>query len=328
MALRLSSLFLLLGVAQAGFPELSDFVFPFCTHGISKANFSDNEPVQVIFAQSPLFSTSPAIGQKGKYLNLFHESIVLAQGAGSTRRYWTLEFDFIRSNSLESIVPEFRLNISAPGGVTMLWHNNARYCLSEGILNGEKHWTQRFDVLFDVTASQMRRTFTDFVGVINTSTPDTKPQYQLWRVAKKWPDSEMLVQDITCAHGPLWFINHLTTVHKAMLPPNFEFKATAAIINAESVTPVDMNDGRAVDSMVLYFKLMAGLIGANKSVAGRLFDLAGLVVDKKKYVYDPNGQVYYEVSGNKAPWIAFEYARYPLMGPPWVKPNSTGTMIV
>jgi len=317
MAFRVVTLGLLWVSAQAGFS------YPFCTDGISKADLAENEAVEVIFAQAPLFSTNPSIGQKGKYLNLYHTCIVLAQGAGSSRRYWTLEFDFTGGDVLKSIIPQFHLNLSAPGGVSMVWHNDARYCLTEGIKWGEQHWTKNFQILFDVTAAQVQQTFTDLVSVVNTTAVDTKPEYQLWRVAKKSPDSSMLVQDMTCADGALWFLHHLKTVHKAIFPPTFEFRGTATILNADHVKKVDMSDWKAVDKMALYFKIMADLVGANKSMAHRLIDVLLLVHESKKYVYDSNMQVYYELSGNNLPWIWFEYAQYGLLGPPWLQPNST-----
>lgn len=312
MALGLTALFLLVGGAQAGFD------YPFCTTGISKANFSENEPVEVIFAQAPLFSTNPSIGDKGKYFNLYHTCIVLAQGAGSSRRYWTLEFDFAGGSILQSIVPQFQST-----GFPMVWHNNARYCLTEGVLWGEEHWSKSFRILFAVTPAQIQQTFTDFVGSVNTSTPDTKPQYQLWRVAKKWPDSEMLVQDSTCSDGVLWFLHDLTSVHNVMLPPDFEFRATVVRLNAERVVAIDKNDKQKVDNMVVFFKIMSDLISANKSIAHRLLDVLELGLGGRKYVYDTNSEVYYELSGNRLPWISFEYASYSIMGPPWRLPTTT-----
>lgn len=318
MALRSAALLLAVGVAQAD----PGFDYAFCHHGIGpKADFSD-EPVEVIFAQAPLFSTNPKIGDKGKYFNLYHTAIVLAQGADKTRRYWTLEFDFTGGSILSSIVPEFKLDIFKPGHLDMVWHNDARYCLEHGLKWGMKHWSKRFEVVTTISASQAAQTFTDFVGGVNKTEPDTKPAYQLWRVAKKWPDSEVLVQDMTCADGALWFFHHLATVHNATLPPSFEFHATATIINAETVVPVNMKDGKAVDKMAVYFKIMKDFIAAKKPMWERLLDVLLLVHDEKKYVYDSNNQIYYEVTGNKLPFISFQYAHYPLMGPPWAHKNT------
>lgn len=317
------TLSLLVGVGEAGFD------YPFCTTGVPKANFKADESVEVIYAQAPLFSSNPSIGDKGKYLDLYHTCIILSQGAGASRRYWTLEFDFTGGSILSSIAPKFELNISAPGGLNMIWHNDARFCLTEGILWGEKHWSKRFDVVFTISAEQATQTFDKFVADVNNTEVDTQPQYQLWRVAKKWPDQEMLIQDITCADGAIWFLHHLVSVHNAIPPPDFEVRGTATILNAESVTPVNMNDWKAVDKMALYFKTMGDMISSNnRSIVRRLLDAVMLVHDEKKYVYDPNMKIYYELTGNKAPWVSFEYSHYALMGPPWVKPNKTATALI
>jgi len=305
-----------------------DFTYPFCHQGIGpQADFS-NEPVEVIFAQAPLFSTVPAVGDKGKYLNLFHSAIVLAQGADTTRRYWTLEFDFTGGDILSSIVPQFKFDPFVPGAVKMVWQNDARFCLEDGPKWGVKHWSKRFEVVTTISAVQAKQTFTDLVAGVNNTAPNTKPAYQLWRVAKKWPDAEVLVQDLTCADGALWFLHHIATVHKAIFPPSFQFRATATILNAETIAPVNMKDWKAVDRMAIYFKLMKDMIGAKKPMLERLTDALLLLHDKKKYVYDSNTETYYELSGNKLPFINFEYAHYPLMGPPWGHTNSTSTMIV
>jgi hypothetical protein len=321
----LAAAWVLQGYADASSTP-SGFVYPFCTEGISpsQANFSD-EPVEVIFAQAPLFSNNLKIGQKGKYLNLYHSCLVLAQGAGASRRYWTLEFDYTGGNLLQSLTPEFKSNPET--GLPMVWHNDARYCLTEGVLWGEKHWSKTFRILFAVTPAQMRQAFTDFIGTVNSTVPDTKPQYQLWRVAKRWPDTEMLVQDTTCADGAVWFLNHFTSTQNVMLPQDFEFRATVVKINADHVTAIDTSDKSQVDNMVAYYKLAADVINSNATMEERLFDVLELALGGRKYVYDSNSKVYYELKGNKFPWVSFVYAQYSIMGPPWMQPN-TSTLIV
>lgn len=323
MTLRLAVLPLLLGVGQSG------IVYPFCSDGVSKADFADNEAVEVIFAQAPLFSSNPKFGDKGKYLNLFHTTIILSQGAGATRRYWTLEFDYMKPNVLHSLAPyDFNLNLSAPGGVTMVWDNDIRYCLNEGIKWGRKHWSKSFEVIFTVTSEQAKEAMSNFVGKMNTTTSGNKPQYQVWRVATRWPEQKMLLQDTTCADGANWFLHHFMKVHKAIPPPGFEFKGTVTYLNAESIRPVDMNDWIQVDKMVLWYKVMADMIAPHHSILRRGIDALALLNQEIKYVYDANTEVYYEVLGNKFPWFSYQYAHYPIQGPWWhndLSPNSTKT---
>jgi len=305
---------LLLGVTRAQF-------YPFCIDGIAKAEFSDGSPVEVILAQAPLFSTNAKVGQKLGLLNLFHSSIVLVQGEGSARHYWTLEFDFTGHDVLNSIVPKIAPNASLPGGVSLTWENDARFCLTEGLKWGQGHWSKRFDVVTTLTADQAGKVFSDFVAVANSTEHNVKSQYQLWHVAKTGffgGVRQTFVPDLTCNDGAVWFLNYLASTLNAPFPTGFTFRGTSVVLKAHSVSVVDTSDPAQVTKMVQYFNLITDVISANKSVGHRLLDVAMILLERK-YVYDSNSQVYYELYGSFLPWVEFKYAEYPLAGPPWMK---------
>lgn len=96
-------------------------------------------------------------------------------------------------------------------GTSLSWSNDARYCVTSGILWGEAHWSQmpfgvwstiefrsRFEPVLHLDASRARRIFSDFIPSVNHTAHHEKPLYQLWRVESS---TETLVKDITCGDG-------------------------------------------------------------------------------------------------------------------------------
>jgi len=293
-----------------------------CIDGIKKADFVEDQPVDVIFAQAPLFSTNKRIGKLLGVVNMFHSSVILAQGAGFARQYWTLEFDFTGGSFLDGIVPIMTPNASAPAGVSLSWNNDARWCLESGMKWGRDHWSKRYDLVTTVSPDQARRAFTDFMGTWNTTVHGEHPQYQLWRVAQLdvWGRTEKrFVQDVTCNDGAVWFLEHLVSSQGAALQSDFLFQGTAVILKAHRIVPVNMSDPAQVRPMVHFFRKLKDMVSVKTSVLQRLVDVAELVLERK-YVFDSNAQVYYEVHGSSLPWIEFHYAEFPLRGPPWKPP--------
>lgn len=304
-------LFLLPGV-QAQF-------YPFCLDGISSAEFANNEPVEVIIAQAPLFSTNPAIGDKLKYLNLYHSTIIFAQGS-SKRRYWTLEFDYTGGNVLKAIVPQMVPNASAPGGVSMIWNNDARFCLSNGLKWGREHWSKTYESVTNISAVKAQSAFKSFISTANGTARGMQPQYQLWRVAHTGllgHVKQTFVEDITCNNGAIWFLHHLSTVEGAALRAEFAFRGTATILKAHRVEEVSPDDPKKAEAMVHYFQTLSDMVVSNKSMAHKFLDLMEWTIERK-FVYEPNTKVYYELFGSFLPWIEFKYFEFPLMGPPWL----------
>jgi len=307
--LRLAALLLLLlGVASAQ-------NYAFCTDGISATNFVDGEPIDVIVGQAPLFSTNPKIGQKFGLVNAYHSSLIFAQGSGDARRFWTLEFDNTAGSFLNGIVPKIVSNTSAVGGVSFHWSNDARYCLSEGLKWGREHWSKRYDVITSITSDQAKSAF-KFVSAVNS----TIPQYQLWHVTTTdffGRPKKMLVKDITCADGVVWFLHYLKTALDVPVPSDFVLKATSVLWKARSIAPVNINDPVQLNKMWTFYRNLEDLTSGGKSIPGRLRDLWRFAFGHK-FVYDTGAHVYYELLGFSSwfPWP--HYVEYPLAGPVWM----------
>jgi len=311
--------------------------YPFCLDGISAPDFSRDSQVDVIFAQAPLFSTNPKIGEKLGLLNLFHSSLLFAQGEGASRRYWTLEFDFIGGNLIRGLIPEIVVNQSSHVE-SLEWHSAARYCLTNGLLWTRKHWSKRFDVLMSLPADDAARAFHDFMSAYNsTSSNDAGAQYQLWRVAKTniWGDVEAtFVKDTTCADGAVWFAHYLSTIAKVGSAAPIDLRATVVVVEATHVEAVNTNDVDEWRNIVDFYKKLTDLTSGNSSIVHKLVVLAEVFFERK-YVYDSNVGVYYAVYGNYVPWMRWEYAHFPLTGPPWgaakvglQSVNSSGSSLV
>jgi hypothetical protein len=274
--------------------------------------------VDVIYAQAPLFSTNPKIGKKLEYLNLYHSSLLFAQGNGSSRQYWTLEFDFTGGNLLKGVVPEIVDNGSSS---VLKWDTAARYCLTPKLLWGRHHWSKRFEVLMSLTPDQVMRAFDEFLFPLNSTQSLERPQYQLWRVAKVGilgQVKEVLVNDVTCQDGAVWFLNHLTTVSKVKPFINFRLKATATLVYASRIVPVNTRDPMQWKRVVEFYKTFSNMLQGNTSIFHKLVDVAEIIFDRK-YIYDSNAGVYYEIHGNHVPWIQFGYPEFPLRSPPWLE---------
>jgi hypothetical protein len=302
----------------------------FCSDGMAKPNFTKGEVVEVIYAQAPLFSLDPRIGQHLGLINLFHSSIVLAQGADSNRRYWTLEFGSTAPSPLAIMAPEVIANKSAPGGASMLWHNDAKYCLTYGLLHGTRHWTTHLDVVMSVSVEDVTRAFDDFVAPLNRSKPGEKPQYHTFKVAHAGffgGIKHTFVEDMTCNHGALWFIHYLNgAVLGNLVPPDFKFKGTVAVVNAWGVKRVHSSDPQW-EHVLKYYGKLSEVVSSKKSLLQKFVDLIELAVERR-YVYDPNSGEYFELIGNFFPWVSFQYDALTLTGPPWLEISNTTRSIL
>lgn len=315
LAMRCTTLLLpLLGLAGA-----QDYKF--CTTGISTTNFEDNEPIDVIVAQAPLFSTNPKVGGLFGIIGGYHSSIVFAQD----KRYWTLEFDNTAPSFIDGVAPMLLKNSTSASGVSLGWRNDARYCLSEGLKWGRKHWIKRFDIVTTISADQARHAFTDFVYPVNSTRHGMQPQYQLWRVVSSdffGRIKKTLVKDITCADGVQWFLNYLKSDLKAPFAADFSFKATVAIYKARSVEQVNTDDPAELYEMLQYWRSLDDLTLGKKTIPGRLLAFVRMMF-RHKYVYDNNAGVYYRLFG-WGTWLPMaHYIDFPLEGPPSMRTSTS-----
>jgi hypothetical protein len=301
----------------------------FCPDGMSKPNFTKGEIVEVLYAQAPLFSLDPKIGQHLSLINLFHSSVVLAQGVDTDRQYWTLEFGFMNPSPLAVMVPQLVANESTPGGTSLVWRNDAKYCLTYGLLHGRHHWTTHLDIVMSTSAEDVTRVFDDFVIPLNNSKPGNRPQYHNFKVAHAGffgKIEKTFIEDLTCNHGALWFIHYLSTLGNP-IPPDFQFKGTVALVNAWGVKQVDTTSPWQWKNVVNYYRKLSEVVSSNKSHVRKLLDVVELVVERR-YAYDPNSRNYYELIGNFFPWVVFQYDSLTLTGPPWIEAEKPRTMIV
>lgn len=298
----------------------ADSAGAFCPDGMSSPDFNPAHAVEVIIAQAPLFSTNPAVGQKLKMINLFHTSLVFAQGSGFSRKYWTMEFGFTRDSDFEVMAPQVVANSSAVDGTSLVWDQDSKYCLTPGLLHGREHWTEKLEVVTTVSADQVASAFEHFVKPLNSTQHGDRPQYHNFRVAKTgfWNGGieHTFIKDLTCNHGVQWFMHHIVTALGANLSPTFELKGTIAVVSVNNVTLVDTTNAMEWRRVVSFYRRWGELINSNKSKERKLLDLA-LLTFERKYAYDPNRGLYYELIGNYAPFMHFEYATFPLAGPPF-----------
>jgi hypothetical protein len=271
----------------------------------------------VIVAQAPLFSTNPKIGDFFAIFNAFHTAIVLAQNTSEGRRFWTLEFDFTGGSILTSIVP--RINESS-----LTWNNDARFCLSEGILWNRTHWNKTFMTVAHLTADQATRTFRDLVYPLNRSSHGEGPQYQLWRVSEMSLLGKLgrtFIEDTTCSNGVVWFLHFIEASLGIKLRADFVFHGTAVGVNAQGVSAVNASDTDEWEDVVVYYQGLLRIL----STHSKLEELLEVLFEwKPTYVYDSNSRTYYKVIGNHQPWFEAVYVAFPLVAPPYFATPSSG----
>eukprot|EP00933_Yihiella_yeosuensis_P051349 TRINITY_DN49273_c0_g1_i1.p1 TRINITY_DN49273_c0_g1~~TRINITY_DN49273_c0_g1_i1.p1 ORF type:complete len:363 (-),score=46.52 TRINITY_DN49273_c0_g1_i1:55-1038(-) len=287
-----------------------------CDAGISFPDFAkDNDvaSIDVIVAQSELFHNNPKIGRKLGLFNLYHTALVLVQRVPTEHstivRNWTVEFDST-TNVLGAILPQVRND-------TLLWDNDARYCLTEGILWGKEHWSKSYEVAMRITAKQATKLFTDFVLPVNASARHTKPLYQLWKIkSRDRPLSKTLIRDITCGDGVNWMMHYANTKLGVSLMPHFQYKVTEIVFHADRVEPVDTKVPAAWTDVLQNYKDMVQLVRGNASIWKKFEDIKRVFLPLK-YVYDSNSETYFHVVGNRLPFFEATYQATELQGYPW-----------
>merc|ERR1712039_223970 len=90
---------------------------------------------------------------------------------------------------------------------------------------------------------------------------------------------------------------------------------TVVYIHAHHIVPADVSNPETWKDIVNFYKKLKDMLG-KVSIFSRLLDVAEIIF-KRKYVYDTNAGIYYEVVGSQLPWMTFGYPEFPLEGPPW-----------
>jgi len=287
-----------------------------CAAGMSMPNFLADHgvpSVDVIVAQAPIFSNNPSIGKKLGWFNLYHTALVLSQRIPEGRvRNWTVEFDSVH-DVLGGILPQV-------DGNSLSWDNDARFCVTSGVLWGEAHWSKIFEVVTSLTAQQAQKLFTDFVLPMNRTQPHTRPMYQLWKVVDRQKPEHTLIGDITCGQGTSWMLHFASTNLGAQLRADFKLKYTSMVMPADRIDAVKTNDPAEWAKVLKYYDEMVQVAARGQSTLQKLEDLWSL--KPVKYVYDSNAKTYCEVVGNRFPWLEVRYEEYAPEGPPWASSTS------
>mmetsp|Transcript_43596 Transcript_43596/g.135650 ORF Transcript_43596/g.135650 Transcript_43596/m.135650 type:complete len:339 (-) Transcript_43596:82-1098(-) len=302
-------------------------VYDFCKTGIPRASFAEDggkPSIDVILAVAPLFSTNPKIGGKLGMLGLYHTALALAQKSPSGEtRYWTLEFDFTKGSIIAGAMPTI-------DGEKLSWDNDARYCLTDGLLWGRDHWKKQFDTVMTISKEQAERMFDELVFPVNSTAHGSFPQYQLWRVVRspgaKLPGNlegprkqhvlnlNTMVGDVTCADGINWVLNYIK--NDLGVPPHqsFQYKGTTVWVTAHKLEKVDVTDPAAWAEIVSYYSSQRKIV-SNVSMVEKVMGLPAFF--PMKFIYNANTNTYFRVHGNRPPYMHIEYAPSLLLAPPF-----------
>jgi len=295
-----------------------------CANGAKIPDFAEDggEPsISVIVAQAALFSNSPTMKRKLGLFGLFHTVLVFRQDAGGqvkSERYWTLEFD-ATTNVAGATLPHIN-------GSQLTWHNDARFCLTQGILWGREHWHKSFEVVTHIHKDNATRLFERFLQPLNHTGNHTWPKYQLWHVVTRGSPQKSLIGDLTCGDGVNWALHYLRENMSIPLVPSFRLRYSRIQINAVSATPVNRQDAGEWQRIVEYFQGMALVVGQvhGASILGRIIEFLRLM--PVAYIYDGNSDTYYKLHGNRFLWIRSRFSEAPLQGPP-KNPRHVGAQI-
>lgn len=279
----------------------------FCDDGITIPTLSGNLDVVVTWAQAPLFSTSPQIGQKGKYLNMFHTALVFRQDT----KYWTLEFDSVNKDLTQAIVPTV-------SGDELTWANDARWCLREGIFNGREHWTTHFTDVATISPKQFLQTIYDFIPRFNSTVPGAFPQYQFWRVQNV--NGTVLIDDTTCGHS-YRVLDYLRREQQVPLL-KMEYAASRVKLPLLGSTQVDMSNSEEKAEVVQFYSTLQTLFRGKDKVDRfkALFEF----LSPWKFVYDPLARKYYKINlGAPGEVVLLDFVVYEAIGDLQPPPGTT-----
>jgi len=290
----------------------------FCGEGVSWfPQLADRDAeFDVIVAQAPLFSTNKWIGKKMSLFGMYHTALIFAQK--STLGYsshWTLEFDAV-DGVFDAVLPQI-----VDGNIT--WKNDARFCLTQGLLWGRLHWTKTYSVAATLSLKQVDAIFTDVVLPYNGTGPGTLPHYQLWRMQPAIAD--YYVRDTTCADGVAWILHYIATHLNVKPGPGLlHFRSSSVVPRSYKLRPINASETEIWASMVKYYERQIELVrgvsvdGEHASALTRLVDAFSEV--PMKYVYDAGTAKYYEIFVGRLlifPFFRFTFNDKSMASPPF-----------
>eukprot|EP00439_Symbiodinium_sp_Y106_P039898 s2022_g4.t2 len=256
-----------------------------CATGIAVPDFAEDAGV------TP--TVNAYVVQKLGLFDLYHTAMVFRQEIpGQEPRNWTVEFDSV-TNVLGAVLPKI-------DNGTLSWNNDARYCVTPGVLWGEAHWSKMslgwhcicsrsyfilillqsvanftlFDLALQLTSVQATKIFTDLIPSVNRTAHQSRPLYQLWR-------------DITCGDGINWILHFASTRLQVPVEASFELKFTSILFHADRLNPVAVGSEQWPD-VVKYFEGMIQAMASHQTLLERLLEMLHLM--PVHFVYDSNAK--------------------------------------
>jgi len=210
--------------------------------------------------------------------------------------HWTLEFDVTAQNKPGHMMADgFLPRID---GLDLTWDNDARWCLTEGLLHGRDHWVTKFDSFATISRDQFLKIMNEFVPSVNGTNDGRAIGYNLFHVVSA--SGQEIVADVTCSNGALWVRDYIASLG-VPIPADFGFKATRTEVVVSASTEITRSDVVEWEQMVDFYKQLVGLLNDSK------LDIYGKISAVKdifplQFVYDSNRGVYLKLSdGNPSP---------------------------
>lgn len=281
---------------------LSGTTTGFCNHPKVEAVFPNNETIHVFYAQAPLMSINKMIGHKFELLNMYHTALIFCSEDKSPNDdcCYTLEFDMHEDRDFPwAQVPKVVDN------ELIIQDTAARYCLDKGILHNVAHWTVHFEKVAKITPLQLQMAITDFMKKVNSSELREFPQYSSFNVVApscKGCSTMNEIRDITCGNGIMWFLRYLRDdLHVGV--KLFDYRQSRLKLPADELRLIDKSSEKWGD-LIKYFKLL-NMFARGSSFFNRLLAFSSMF--PIKFWYDTNHGKFYEIVGNRPPYINFIY---------------------
>jgi len=249
-----------------------------------------NTSMEVYWAQAPLFSSNPNIGDLLGKFNLYHTAIVFEQ---DNETAWSLEFDITAQNKPHSkFTAGFLPDIV---GDALIWDNDAKWCLTEGVLLTRDHWQKQYEKIADIEAETFRKLVDEFVPSLNGTNHKNSTgkalAYNMYQVHN--PLGKAISQDVTCANGAMWIREFL--VNEGVNVTDIDWRVTRTFIGTIEPTEVVWEDELEWTMMLRYFRGQAELINGNATVAEKILMLNATL--PMRYWFDPVLQKYWKLGG-------------------------------
>lgn len=267
----------------------------FCTNGVVWPSLPNGSVVEVTILEAPLLSIH--VGKvPGELLDAFHIALffeVVTSDSPGTARNYTLEFDSV-NNMADANIPQIVNN-------TLEWHNDARYCLREGLLYGRGHWSQQYTKVGVLQRDAFLLIGTDFLPRANVSAADNAyglAEYSFTQVMSNAKEPQVLFRDVTCATGAMAVLAFAVEHCSASLDMSVSVSTSHWSLHTDGIQVVDMSNQTNVEDVKAWYGEMAAVFHA----PGYLAKLEGVLKLAHHWRYVYRQGVYYALKGTKGIW--------------------------